>query len=53
MKSELIENLIVTHCSGDEKRFSEAIKTLADDEEKKGNVMLAGKIRKAYTTKKK
>lgn len=53
MKSELIENLIVTHCSGDKKRFSEAIKTLADDEEKKGNVMLAGKIRKAYTTKKK
>lgn len=52
MKSELIENLIVAHCSGDEDKFQEAIETLAIDEEKKGNVILANKIRKAYVSKK-
>ena len=35
MKSELIENLILAHCSGDESRFSAAIDKLAADEEKK------------------
>lgn len=53
MKAELIENLIVAHCSGDEKKFSSAIDVLAADEEKKGNIMLANKIRKAYVSKKK
>lgn len=53
MKSELIENLIVAHCSGDEQRFHDAIDKLATDEEKKGNVLLANKIRKAYVGKKK
>lgn len=53
MKSELIENLIVAHCSGDEQRFHDAIDMLATDEEKKGNVLLATKIRKAYVGKKK
>ena len=52
MKSELIENLIVAHCSEDEDKFQEAIETLAIDEEKKGNVILANKIRKAYVSKK-
>ena len=53
MKSDLIENLIVAHCSGDENKFQDAIETLAVDEEKKGNVILASKIRKAYVNKKK
>ncbi len=53
MKSELIENLIVAHCSGDEQKFHDAIVVLAADEEKKGNIQLANKIRKAYVNKKK
>lgn len=53
MKARLIENLIVAHSSGDEQVFSAAVDQLATDEEKKGNVILANKIRKAYTTKKK
>lgn len=53
MKSELIENLILAHCSGDESRFSAAIDKLAADEEKKGNIQLAGKIRNAYEPKQK
>lgn len=53
MKADLIENLIVAHCSGDEQKFQEAIEILAADEEKKGNIMLSGKIRKAYVNKKK
>lgn len=53
MKADLIENLILAHCSGDEKVFHAAIEKLAADEEKKGNVILANRIRKAYETKKK
>lgn len=53
MKAELIENLIVAHCSGDENAFRVAVDKLATDEEKKGNVPLASKIRRAYETKKK
>ena len=51
MKAELIENLISAHCSRDEQRFSIAIDRLVADEEKKGNILLASKIRNAYTTK--
>ena len=53
MKSELIEALILAHCSGDESRFSSAIDKLATDEEKKGNIQLARKIRNAYEAKRK
>ena len=53
MKSELIENLIIAHCNGSEQEFKAAIDTLAKDEERKGNVMLSEKIRKAYHTKRK
>ncbi len=53
MKADLIENLIVAHCSGEESAFKDAVERLAFDEEKKGNVLLAGKIRKAYALKRK
>ncbi len=53
MKAELIENLILAHCSKDELKFKDAVEKLASDEEKKGNVPLANKIRKAYAEKKK
>jgi SpoVK/Ycf46/Vps4 family AAA+-type ATPase len=52
MKADLIENLIVAHCSGDESKFKDAIEILAGDEEKKGNVPLAQRIRNAYKLKK-
>lgn len=52
MKADLIENLIVAHCSGDEGNFKDAIEVLAGDEEKKGNVPLAQRIRNAYKLKK-
>lgn len=48
MKAGLIENLILAHSSKDEIKFKEAVEKLASDEEKKGNVSLANKIRKAY-----
>lgn len=53
MKSELIENLIVAHCSGNESQFLEALNLLLNDEEKKGNMPTAARLRKAYETKKK
>ncbi|MGI5831438.1 MAG: AAA family ATPase [Thermoguttaceae bacterium] len=53
MKAELVENLIVAHCSGSEQRFSEALNLLAKDEEKKGNMPTAVRFRKAYERKKK
>ena len=53
MKAEYIENLILAHCSGEENRFKQAVTVLADDEERKGNVPLASRIRKAYSSKKK
>lgn len=52
MKANLIENLIVAHCNGDEGKFEGAVDVLAEDEEKKGNVPLAQRIRNAYRTKK-
>ena len=51
MKAELIEKLIAAHCSGVESRFKEALETLAKDEEKKGNVPLASRIRTSYSAK--
>ena len=53
MKAELVENLIVAHCSGNEQQFSEALNTLIKDEEKKGNMPTATRFRKAYEQKKK
>jgi SpoVK/Ycf46/Vps4 family AAA+-type ATPase len=53
MKSELIENLIIAHCSGDEREFLEAINKLVSDEEKKGNVPTASRLRRAYENRKK
>jgi SpoVK/Ycf46/Vps4 family AAA+-type ATPase len=53
MKAELVENLIVAHCSGNEQQFFEALNTLIKDEEKKGNVPTATRFRKAYEQKKK
>lgn len=53
MKANLIENLIVSHCTGDESKFSEAVYELVKDEEKKGNVPLATRLRKVYETKQK
>ena len=51
MKAELVENLIVAHCSGNEQQFSEALNTLIKDEEKKGNMPTATRFRKAYEQK--
>lgn len=51
MKANLIENLIVSHCTGDESKFSDAVYELIKDEEKKGNVPLAARLRKTYETK--
>lgn len=48
IKAELVENLIVAHCSGSEQQFSEALNTLIKDEEKKGNIPTAMRFRKAY-----
>jgi SpoVK/Ycf46/Vps4 family AAA+-type ATPase len=53
MKANLIENLILSHCTGDESIFSNAVYELIKDEEKKGNVPLATRLRKAYETKQK
>lgn len=53
MKADLIENLIIAHSTGDESKFKAAVEMLAADEEKKGNVPLATRIRNAYSTKKK
>lgn len=53
MKAELVENLIVAHCSGSEQQFSEALSILIKDEEKKGNIPTAARFRKAYEMKKK
>ena len=53
MKAELVENLIVAHCSGNEQQFFEVLNTLIKDEEKKGNMPTATRFRKAYEQKKK
>ena len=49
MKADLILRLIESHCSGSEDLFKDALKNLADDEDKKGNMALAQSIRKAYS----
>jgi len=51
MKSDLILNLITAHNSGREAAFSEALNSLANDEEKKGNAALALSIRETYQNK--
>jgi len=53
MKSELVENLIIAHCSGEESKFIEACNALASDEENKGNIAMASRLRRAYESKKK
>lgn len=53
MKAELVENLIIAHCSGNEQLFSEALNKLVSDEEKKGNTPMASRLRRAYENKKK
>ena len=52
MKANLVENLIVAHCSGIEQQFTEALNALIKDEEKKGNNPTATRFRKAYEQKK-
>lgn len=51
MKAELVENLIIAHCSGDENQFADALTALASDEERKGNTPTASRLRRAYETK--
>ena len=51
MKAELVENLIIAHCSGDEGQFADALTALASDEERKGNTPTASRLRRAYETK--
>ena len=53
MKADLVENLIVAHCSGSEQQFSKALNVLIKDEEKKGNMPTATRFRKAYVQKRK
>ena len=53
MKAELVVNLIIAHCSGDEQYFSEALNKLISDEEKKGNTPTASRLRRAYENNKK
>ncbi len=48
MKAELIEKLIIAHCSGVEEEFQAAVTVLAADEERKGNIRLSKQIRDAY-----
>lgn len=52
MKAELVENLILAHCSGNEHTFFEALNKLIVDEEKKGNTPTATRLRRAYSEKK-
>lgn len=53
MKAELVENLIIAHCSNDENTFSNALDKLISDEEKKGNTPTASRLRRAYELKSK
>lgn len=48
MKSSLVLDLIHTHSVGNEDDFKNAVEKLADDEDNKGNSVLAMDIRKAY-----
>lgn len=53
MKAELVENLIIAHCSGNEQEFIKALDRLANDEEKKGNIPTSSRLKRAYKSKKK
>lgn len=53
MKANLVIKLVEAHSSGSEEMFKTAVNTLADDEEKKGNFVLANSLRKAYVYNKK
>lgn len=48
MKSKLVIDLVVAHCSGDEDLFEKALNNLSNDEEKKGNLLLSTSLKKAY-----
>lgn len=52
MKAELVENLILAHCSGDEQKFVDALDRLTKDETQKGNIPTASRLRRAYENKK-
>jgi len=49
MKSTLVIKLIKAHCSNSEDAFQKALKDLADDEEKKGNISLSSSLMNAYS----
>jgi SpoVK/Ycf46/Vps4 family AAA+-type ATPase len=49
MKSALIIKLIEAHSAGSEDSFNKALKDLAQDEERKGNVSLATSLLSAYS----
>ena len=51
MKADLLENLIAAHGSGNERKFRDAVELLSTDEERKGNVALANRLRNAYKSK--
>lgn len=53
MKSSLVVKLIEAHSSGSEDAFKNALNSLADDEEKKGNLNTSSSLRKAYVYDKK
>lgn len=53
MKADLVEKLVIAHCSGDEQQFADALNKLATDEEKKGNTPTAARLRRAYSAKEK
>ncbi len=51
MKAELIANIIIAHCSGDEAAFKSAVESLAADESKKGNSRVSNMLLDAYKGK--
>lgn len=51
MKSPLVIDLIRAHLSGNESEFAESVERLAEDEDKKGNAVLALQLREAYEGK--
>ena len=53
MKSTLIVKLIKAHCSNSEDAFKKALQDLANDEERKGNILLSSSIMNAYSLDKK
>jgi SpoVK/Ycf46/Vps4 family AAA+-type ATPase len=53
MKSGLIVKLIEAHCANSEDAFKKALRDLANDEERKGNLSLASSLTNAYTSERK